>query len=123
MDLLPNDLLYQGWKNHCIVIAQRHFKRTFCHCSDLMDGVLFGIKNFEIMKNELFNVGTDRGNWSKEELALFIQKITGCSLYYDDSIYFDTDHRSYLVNYSKLNTLGFETKISIENGLKELLKA
>ncbi len=123
LDLLPNDLCYQAWKNKVLVIAQPEFRRTFCHCKDICDAIIFGLFNFEIMKNEIYNVGDNKGNLTKKELAELIKEKTQCSIFYDDEIYKDGDQRDYEVSYEKINKCGWFSKIKMSDGLDELLKA
>lgn len=122
LDLLPNDFCYQAWKNKALVVAEPSVKRTFCHARDLVSAVMFSIQNFGRLKGEIYNVGDEGGNWSKQQLVDFIQKQTGCSVFYDNC-YHDLDLRDYEVSYKKINGAGWKASVTMEEGIEELLKA
>lgn len=122
LDLLVNDLTYQACKNKTITLFQAEFRRTFCHVRDLVDSLVFAVENFDKMQGNVFNVGKTENNWNKRKLAEFIQQKTGCSLFIGDSGYKDSDLRDYDTSFSKINNLGWFAKISMEEGIDEMIK-
>ena len=74
------------------------------------------------MEGEIYNVGSDSMNCTKKEICNLIEKRTGAYFHYAD-IGEDIDKRDYVVSYKKITDLGFETTISIEEGIDELVKA
>lgn len=120
--LLINDFVYQANKNGYLVIYERHAKRTFIHVQDIVNSYLFTLKNLEKMKGEVYNVGSEIMNFTKEEIALKIQEKMPLTLYFGD-IGEDEDKRDYEVSYKKIKDVGFETSINIEEGIDELIKA
>lgn len=122
LDLLINDLTFQAVKSKSITIFQADFRRTFCHVKDLIDALIFAIENFDLLEGEIYNVGDNNNNWSKRRLAEFLKEKTGCSVFYGNCGYIDNDKRDYEVSYNKINTAGWQTGISMEEGVQELIK-
>lgn len=125
MDLLPNDLTYQAWKNKSITIFQADFMRSFIEVQDIASSVLFALENWDSLKGGLYNIANENGNWSKRQLAEFIKSKTGCAVFYgdNDNTYKDTDARNYLMSPNLINSKGWKAKISMEEGIDKLLKA
>lgn len=122
LDLLINDLTYKSLKEGYAVIYESHFMRTFIHVKDIAKVFIFAIENMEIMKNNVYNVGSDNMNFSKKEICELIQKqIPNVYFNYAD-VGEDADKRNYKVSYEKLNKLGFKTSVSVEEGIEELIK-
>ena len=95
--------------------------RTFIHVKDLVESFIFGIKNSDKMAGEVYNIGSNKMNFSKREVCELIREKTGCIVYYND-FDSDKDHRDYEVSYDKINALGFTTTITLEEGIDELIK-
>ena len=74
------------------------------------------------MKHSVFNIGDNSNNYSKEEIALKIKKRIDYYLHFAD-IGEDEDKRNYSVSYEKINSLGFKTKKTVDEGIDELTKA
>ena len=122
LDLLVNDLTYKSLKEGYAVIYESHFMRTFIHVKDMARVFLFAIENQEQMKNHVFNVGSNKMNYSKKEVCELIKnKVSNAYFNYAD-VGEDADKRNYIVSYEKINSLGFDTTISLEDGISELLK-
>lgn len=122
LDLLINDFVYQAYVNNFLILFEKTYKRTFAHVQDLSRSILFAIRNFQKMKHSIFNIGDNSNNYSKEEVALKIKKKINCYLHFAD-IGEDEDKRSYSVSYKKINSLGFQTKKKVDEGIDELIKA
>jgi nucleoside-diphosphate-sugar epimerase len=130
MDLLPNDFAHK-LLNGSLDIYEPNARRTFIHVADMTNAFLFGMKNFDLMGGEAFNVGDESMNITKEGLA---QKIISeiKNMYGIDTrlITFpgearvDPDARDYEVSYEKIKKIseGFRTKVSLDDGLKEVIK-
>jgi len=74
LDLLINDFVYQAYMNKFLILFEKTYKRTFIHVQDISRSILFAIRNFEKLKNSIFNIGDNSSNLSKEEIALKIKK-------------------------------------------------
>lgn len=123
LDLLINDLTYKSMTEGYAVIYESHFLRTFIHVKDICKSFLFAIDNQELMKNNVYNVGSDNMNFSKKEICDIIQKEVPNSYFNFADVGEDQDKRNYKVSYEKIKSLGFKTSINIEDGIKELIKS
>lgn len=121
LDLLVNDFVYQAVRNHNVTVYEKSFKRTFIHVRDMIRSFLFAIDHFDKMKNNVFNVGSESMNYSKEEIAIFLKKKLDYYLHFAE-IGQDEDKRNYEVSYAKIQKKGFATSVSLEEGIEELIK-
>ncbi|NHI94805.1 MAG: NAD(P)-dependent oxidoreductase [Candidatus Lokiarchaeota archaeon] len=122
LDLLLNYFVFQAVKNKYIVLYDKDVKRTFIHVSDIVRSFIFGIERFDEIKNEVYNIGSENLNFTKEEIVMEIRKNLNFELYYADKGLPDPDQRNYEVSYKKIGQKGFETKIFLEEGICELIK-
>lgn len=122
LDLLINDFVYQAVKVRNLIVYERSFKRTFIHVIDMARSFLFALENAAKMTGNVYNVGSETMNYSKEDVANLLKKKFDFYLHYAD-VGKDEDQRNYEVSYAKINALGFQTTVSIENGIDELIKA
>jgi nucleoside-diphosphate-sugar epimerase len=121
LDLLPNDFTFKALKNKYLVIYDKDFKRTFIHVKDMVRAFIFGIENFDRLKDEVYNVGHEKMNYTKEQIAKRIRDKINFEIYYADKGIPDPDQRDYEVSYQKIRDKGFETKIPLEKGIDELI--
>lgn len=123
LDLLVNDFLYKALKDGYLVVFEGDFKRNYIHIRDVARVFLHGIKNFETMKNNAYNVGLSDANLSKIELCETIKKHLPNFVFVESEIGEDPDKRDYIVSNEKIEKTGFKPLHSIDFGLEELLKA
>lgn len=122
LDLLVNDFVNKAINDKYIVVYESHFMRTFIHVHDIARSFLFAIENKEKMVGEIYNVGSDEMNKSKEEICEIIRNRVEYYLHKADYEK-DVDARNYIVSYNKIHSLGYDTTISIEKGIDELIQA
>ncbi len=122
LDLLINDFTYKALTQGYLVVYEKRFMRTFIHVHDMGRAFLFGIKNQDKMINNIYNVGNENMNYSKEDVCNMIKQKTGVYIHYAD-IGEDADKRNYVVSYDKIKALGYETTITVEEGIDELIRA
>ena len=120
LDLLVNDLSFSAYTQKYIAVYESHFMRTFIHVYDIARVFKFAIDNAGEMSGQVFNVGSNSMNYSKADICKIIQEKTDCYVHYADFDN-DADKRNYVVSYDKINNLGFDTTITVEQGVKELL--
>ena len=121
LDLLINDFVNKAVNQKYIVVYESHFMRTFIHVKDIARSFLFAIKNQEKMRGQVYNVGGNTMNYSKRQICELIQYKIDYYLHLAD-IGTDVDKRDYVVSYDKINKLGFETTVSVEQGIDELVR-
>lgn len=122
LDLLINDFTYKAFMEQYLVVYEKHFKRTFIHVFDMGRSLVFALENQKAMKGEVYNVGSDQMNYSKDEICQIIKKNIPVYIHYAE-VGEDADKRDYLVSYKKINQLGFKTTITVEEGIKELIRS
>ena len=121
-DLLVNNFVYTAIKKKKLTLFEPHFRRNFIHVRDVVNAIIFTMKNFNRMKNNVFNLGLSTANISKIMLAKKIKKqyknlqikiITNRK---------DPDKRDYFVSNKKIEKKGFKAKISLDRGIAELIQ-
>jgi len=120
-DLLINDFVYQAVKNKQLIVFDKNNKRSFIHVQDMARSYVFALEHFNEMKNNAFNVGSEKMNFTKEEIALKIKEKTPYQLFFSGTGK-DEDLRNYEVSYQKIRNIGFKTEVDINEGLDELIK-
>lgn len=123
MDLLVNDFTYRAFSDRFIVLFEEHFRRNYIHIRDVASAFLFGIQNYDKMKGEPFNIGLSSANLTKRQLSEKIKEYIPDFYIHSAPIGEDPDKRDYLVSNEKIETLGWMPKYSLDDGIKELLKA
>ena len=119
-DLILNDFVKKAVYEKNIVLFDQHSLRSFIHIDDVMSSYLLTIKNFSKMKKNIYNIGSDSMNYSKLQIAKKIQKKTVCEVI--TSTLADPDKRNFIIDYSKIQKFKFKNKISIDEGINELVK-
>ena len=122
LDLLVNDFTYKALNDKSIVLFESHFKRNFIHVRDVADVFNLAIKNPDNFVGNIFNVGLSDANLSKYELCKLIKKFLPNLEIYKSVTGKDPDQRNYLVSNKKIEKNGFKPKVSIEEGINELIK-
>jgi nucleoside-diphosphate-sugar epimerase len=120
-DLLVNNFVMNSVYNKRLNIFEGNFRRNYIHVRDVANAFYYIIKNFNKMKGNIFNLGLSDANLTKIDLAikikkyipkLKIKKIKGLK---------DIDKRDYYVSNKKIEKAGFRTKITLDDGIKELI--
>jgi nucleoside-diphosphate-sugar epimerase len=120
LDLLVNDFTYKAYAQQYLVVYEGHFMRTFIHVRDMARAFLLALDNADRMTGQVYNVGSDAMNFSKRDVCDRIQKQLQCYIHYAE-IGEDADKRNYLVSYEKIGALGYATKITLDQGIRELV--
>lgn len=121
MDLLVNDLVFQALRFKAVAIFERGARRSFLHCDDAADSYLFCLARFDQMRGKVFNVGNPELNLSKYDVVAAIKRFVDFYLL-EDSNRSDPDERDYEVDFSRIMSLGYRSRYSLEDGIVELLK-
>ena len=122
LDLLPNDFVLNAIRNKYLVVYDKKFRRTFIHVTDIVRSYLHMLENIETVKGNAFNIGSEENNYTKEDLVNKIKEHVDYQVYYAAEGIPDPDQRDYEVSYQKLSDTGFNIKINIDQGIKELVQ-
>jgi nucleoside-diphosphate-sugar epimerase len=122
LDLLINDFTYAAVRNRNLVIYEAGFKRTFIHVRDMARSFLFALENYDKLRDQAYNVGTESNNFSKRDIAELIRNHLDFYLHFAD-VGTDEDQRNYEVSYKKIEATGFRCLTSVEDGVRELIAA
>jgi len=119
-DLLVNDFTYKAVNDRSVVIFDGHSKRTFLHISDAVDGYLLSLNKCGKMAGKVYNVGDNRLNLTKFEIAQHIKKLVHFEII--NSSLGDLDVRNFNVSFKRLQALGFSINYTLDDGIKSLVK-
>lgn len=122
-DLLVNDFVYRAVNDRAVVVFEGHMKRNYIHIRDVANAFMHALDNFEKMKGEAYNVGLSDANLSKLELCQRIQTHVPGFVYLEAPVGEDPDKRDYIVSNEKLEKTGWRPKHSLDDGIRELMKA
>lgn len=124
-DLIINQFVLQAIEKRRLVIYQKNYNRSFVHIRDIAKALLMAME-FDIKKvgNQIFNVGSNEGNYSKEEVIHLIQKYVPEVTIEQKDLSFDGDMRDIKVSFDKIERiLGYTTDVTVEEGIRELAEA
>ncbi len=122
LDLMPNDFTYQAVRNRNLIVYEGGFKRTFVHVRDMARSFLFALERWDAVKDDVYNVGHESMNFTKEDVARKILEHVDYYLHFAE-VGHDADQRNYEVSYEKIRRKGFETTIDLDRGIAELVRA
>ena len=122
LDLLVNNFVYRAVNDGFIVVFEGNFKRNYIHIQDVVQAFLMAINNEQKFNGEIFNVGLSAANLSKIELCQEIKKLIPNFAYFEEPLRKDPDQRNYIVSNKKIEGLGFNPKVTLQDGLTELIK-
>lgn len=122
-DLLVNDFVYRAVFDRALVVFEGDFMRNYLHVRDAARAFIFAMDNFDRMKGTNYNCGLSDANLSKLELCAVIKKYVPGFTYLRSEIDADPDKRNYLVSNAKIEAAGFRPEYSVEDGVRELIKA
>ena len=121
-DLLVNNFVYTAIKKKKLTLFEPHFRRNFIHVRDVVNAIIFTMKNFNRLKDNVYNLGLSSANISKIMLAKKIQKQYKKLRIKIVTNRKDPDKRDYFVSNKKIEKKGFIAKISLEDGISELMQ-
>ena len=121
-DLLVNDFVKKSCNDGYLLLFQENFRRNFIHILDVAKTFNFSIQNYSKMKSQPFNVGLSTANLTKLELANKIKTFLPNLEILSSNFKEDQDKRDYIVSNKKLESIGWKPSVSLEEGIKELIK-
>ncbi len=124
-DLIINQFVLEALTRRELIIYQRGYSRSFVHVRDVVAGILLALQAPEAaIRGQVYNLGADAGNYTKDELIALIQKhIPGLTATYKD-LSFGGDMRDIRVSFARIRAaLGFVPALTIEQGICEVRDA
>lgn len=124
-DLIINQFVLEALTQRKLIIYQRGYARSFVHVYDVVRAIIMGLTADEqIVGGQVFNVGSETGNYSKDEIVQLVKKhVRGVEVQYKD-LSFGGDMRDIRVSFEKIRSrLNFEPVVSVEQGIQEVRDA
>ena len=121
LDLLVNEFVYKALTDRYITLFQANAIRNYIHIKDVSSAFRFMIDNYEDNMGEAFNVGLSDTNISKLELTERIKKYIPDFVVNQSDYYEDPDKRDYIVSNEKIESVGWKSNYSLDDGIQELI--
>jgi nucleoside-diphosphate-sugar epimerase len=124
-DLIVNQFVLEAFTKRELIIYQRGYSRSFVHIRDAVRGIMMGLEaERSKVCGEVFNLGTENGNYSKDDIVRLILKRMPETVVDYKNLTFGGDMRDITVSFAKIKSvLGFETTLTVDDGIRELLFA
>ena len=121
-DLTINEFIYELLINKKLLVYDPDTWRPYCHVNDfarLIEKVLRS--NKILIKNEIFNAGSDINNFTKRQIVEIISRsIKDCDIMYKEH---GVDPRNYKVDFSKIKkVLNFHPNYNVEDYMSKLVE-
>jgi nucleoside-diphosphate-sugar epimerase len=117
-----NDFTWRAVTDRTVVIFEGHFKRNYIHVRDVAHTFQHALANFASMRGQPYNVGLATANLSKLELCQRIKEKVPGFVFLEAPIGEDPDKRDYIVSNEKLEATGWKPRVTLEDGIDELVK-
>ncbi len=124
-DLIVNQFVLEAFTKRELIIYQRGYSRSFVHIRDVARGVMMGLEtDSKKVRGQVFNLGTENGNYSKNDIVdLVLKRMPETNVEYKD-LTFGGDMRDITVSFDKIKrVLGFDTTLTVDDGVREVLYA
>jgi nucleoside-diphosphate-sugar epimerase len=124
-DLIVNQFVLDAYTKRRLLIYQRGYSRSFVHVRDVARGMMMVLDApTEKARGQVFNLGTDKGNYTKDQIVnLVLKRLPETVVEYKD-LTFGGDMRDITVSFGKIRKeLGFEASLGVDDGIRDLLYA
>jgi len=124
-DLIINQFVLEAYTRRELLIYQRGYRRSFVHVRDVVRGIMLGLEAADKkVRGQVFNLGSSKGNYSKDEVvARILKRLPETRVLYKD-LTFGGDMRDISVAFEKIESvLGFKAELDIDDGIREVLDA
>jgi nucleoside-diphosphate-sugar epimerase len=124
-DLIINQFVLDAFLTRELTIYQRGYSRSFIHVYDVVRCLIEGMRaSVKKMPHLIYNLGTDSGNYTKDEIvALIIKRFPDVDVTYKD-LSFGGDMRDIQVSFERLKKeFDFSAVLSVDDGIREITQA
>ncbi len=124
-DMIVNQFVLDAYLRRELLIYQRGYSRSFVHIADAVRGIVLGLQaSEEKIRGQVYNIGSDQGNLTKDEVVtLVLKRLPETHVNYKD-LTFGGDMRDISVSFEKIwKELGFEAQLTVDDGVREVLRA
>lgn len=124
-DLLINQFVLDAFIRRELLIYQRGYSRSFVHVRDVVRGLLLGLDaSDEQARSQVYNLGTDDGNYTKDQIvSLIIKRLPETVIQYKN-LTFGGDARDISASFEKVRRgLGFAATLTADDGVREVVNA
>jgi len=121
-DLIINQFVLEAVQKRRLMIYQKEFNRSFVHIRDISRAFRLALEApLESVRGQVFNVGSNNGNFTKGQIVSLVQKyVSDVEVEYKD-LHFDGDMRDVKVSFDKIERLlGYKAQITVEEGIREM---
>ena len=74
-DLIVNQFVLEALTKRKLIIYQRGYARSFVHVRDIAEALWLALEaSLPTVRGQIFNVGTDTGNYTKDEIVSLVQQ-------------------------------------------------
>ncbi len=119
-DLLIHDFVRQALSKKSLSVYESHYIRQFVHIGDITDAMVFSLSHWKQMQGQVFNVGNPNIQLTKQDLVKEIAKQIDFQFQFENSGS-DLEKRNYPVIFEKILKVGFVPKVSLSEGITELV--
>ncbi len=124
-DLIVNQFVLDAYVRRELLIYQRGYSRSFVHVLDVVRGIMLALDApREKVAGQVYNLGTDDGNYTKDQIVAFvIKRLPETFIQYKD-LTFGGDMRDITVSFEKIHReLNFAPTLTVDDGVREVLNA
>ncbi|MBI4609932.1 MAG: NAD(P)-dependent oxidoreductase [Candidatus Rokubacteria bacterium] len=124
-DLLVNQFVLEALTDRRLVLYEGNYRRSFVHVRDVVEALCLLLQApIPAVRNQVFNVGSEEGNYSKAEIAGLVCKAVADVAIEQRNLSFGGDMRDVTVSCRKIQArVGFRVRISVEEGIREVRDA
>ena len=118
---MVNQVVLSAIQDGYYVVYQANFSRTFLSVQDAVRSIIFALDKHKVSKGSCYNIGSDDQNFTKIEVINLVNKYVDFNIIQNDFAE-DQDKRNYKVSYEKIKNIGFVSKVSLDDGIQDLIK-
>jgi nucleoside-diphosphate-sugar epimerase len=124
-DLIVNQFVLDAFIRRELIIYQRGYSRSFVHVQDVVRGIILGLgPAMKMHGSQVYNLGSENGNYTKDQIVgLVIKRLPETVVHYKD-LTFGGDIGDIAVSFERIRrALGFEAKLTVDDGVREVVNA